>query len=1086
MGTSTINNRYQVIKSLGQGAFATVWLAADRVQGDQTVAVKCIRPGMLNEQAISNFRREFDIMTRLKHPHLVQVYDFGQDRHSGSYYIAMEYMEGMNLKAWAQQEGFRKTRDVMDLLVICARALNYIHARGILHRDIKLQNILIGKQSLKIMDFGIADLMGKSKKGIIKGTLTYVAPETLGDQVDQRVDIYALGMVFYRLVTGQPFFSISNWNRIVYTLYKAKVFTEMKHTALAAIGNSRLQELVDRMTAYDPEERYASGAEIILAVNRLFNRFIPVETDITKKAYVLGAEFVGREVELASLMSFLEHDQAETLFLVRGQIGVGKSRLFYEFKRLCQLRDITYFSGDCLPRITRSYSPFLAIIQAMLWALPERALWKLGPPLKLILPHHPRLQDVASPQPYSQESRQDLIIQAVIETIACYARVQQGTLVLYINDVQWADLESWRLLDRLVVYLAQQRDLGVKCYACVREEDYADSRAHLQPLKNEGLLRQILLESFSEQAVHQYVRAVFGKDVDASVSAAVPDMHALVGGNPYYLQEVLRNLVASGGIARDHRLWTLREPITSRQVPTNLKDLVREQFQSLELSPDYRLWLQCLAVLKRPVSLQEFNGLWRKTASFPELPAIRVNGGTRDDTAITAFFTDMVRQEIITVYRDEGPVHYQVAHLVLAEVIEDTLPATQHTVLHLLLARALERLHVRRISDYLEELAYHYSRSPNQARAMHYFRLAGDAAANRFDNDKALTFYRMYLAQAEGQSTAECCDVHIRMGTIFRMRGDWQNTGEAYRQALDIARALQDKERIGRAHKVTGWLCYLQGEYDQAVTHYHKALQVFEHLGKQREYGETKGSLGIVYYKQAAYRRAIDCYTEAISLCERLDNKRNLAIFIGNMGSVYKELGDFERALSYFNKDLSLSKELGLKTGLAIASGDIAGVYQSMGRHQEARALYDQAIAHCRELSMKYYLCDYLYHQAEVYLAMDNLPAAKGLNDEASALALQVARREIQWQSRLLAVRIHALQTGGSSLAWLQPLQDMLSETENMEERAQVCYTLWQLGPLSNARDWRKQALKLYKKLHRKAAKWTYKQRIRKLKKGRS
>ncbi|MBN1984500.1 MAG: serine/threonine protein kinase, partial [Chitinivibrionales bacterium] len=287
-----INKRYRITKQLGIGGMGAVYLAEDKICNSQQIALKIIKQELTSPALISNFKNEFEVMTRLKHPHLVHVYDFGFDRDTGQYYMTMEYVNGKSLAALLTENALDQDRSVEKMVDLC-RTVEFIHSRNIFHRDIKPANIMLAQDSIKLMDFGLADLVqtnGRGKK--YKGTPFYMAPEILQGVISTKTDIYALGMTFFEM-TGHrtEFFQHHSKNIISYLSDKEK-YTRFNQKLLEAISDERFAAIIGKMVAYDPGQRYDTALEIVSDINKELNANFALETEYTKNSYVLGPGFV--------------------------------------------------------------------------------------------------------------------------------------------------------------------------------------------------------------------------------------------------------------------------------------------------------------------------------------------------------------------------------------------------------------------------------------------------------------------------------------------------------------------------------------------------------------------------------------------------------------------------------------------------------------------------------------------------------------------------------------------------------------------------------------------------------------------------
>jgi serine/threonine-protein kinase len=204
-------DRYRLERRLGVGGMATVQLAFD-TRLERYVAVKLLAEHLAEDSSfVSRFRREALAAARLVHPNIVQVFDFGSDRHSERNFIVMEYVDGHSCAEILRDRGPLVPRDAVDILAQACRGLDYAHRNGVVHRDVKPGNLLRNTDGVvKLADFGIAKAAEQSaitKVGSVLGTAAYLSPEqTRGEPAEPGSDLYALGVVAYQLLSGRlPF-----------------------------------------------------------------------------------------------------------------------------------------------------------------------------------------------------------------------------------------------------------------------------------------------------------------------------------------------------------------------------------------------------------------------------------------------------------------------------------------------------------------------------------------------------------------------------------------------------------------------------------------------------------------------------------------------------------------------------------------------------------------------------------------------------------------------------------------------------------------------------------------------------------------
>ena len=255
--------RYEIIGELGRGAMGVVYKANDPTIG-RTVALKTMRldvHGLDTGEMVRRFKNEARAAGLLNHPNIVTIYDAGE--HEGIFYIAMEFIEGTTLHELLQQKRILDAGEVVQLSREICRGLDYAHAHGIVHRDVKPANIMItARGAVKIMDFGIAKAGGSmTSTGQVLGTPNYMSPEHVkGRSLDGRSDLFSFGVILYEMLTGEKPFVGQNVTTIIYKIVNESPISPRDLDVTIHPG---LSAAVIKALAKPPEERYQSGAELV-------------------------------------------------------------------------------------------------------------------------------------------------------------------------------------------------------------------------------------------------------------------------------------------------------------------------------------------------------------------------------------------------------------------------------------------------------------------------------------------------------------------------------------------------------------------------------------------------------------------------------------------------------------------------------------------------------------------------------------------------------------------------------------------------------------------------------------------------------
>ncbi|MEE6728733.1 Stk1 family PASTA domain-containing Ser/Thr kinase [Pediococcus pentosaceus] len=258
----TLNGRYKIIRPLGEGGMANVYLAHDLIL-DRDVAVKLVRFDMQDDvSAIKRFQREALSTTELVHPNIVGVYDIGEEH--GMNYLIMEYVEGQNLKQYIRDQFPIPLGQVVSLMSQILNGVQTAHYHGIIHRDLKPQNILIDKHGkAKITDFGIAIANQQSsftRTNTVIGSVQYLSPEQVrGHIATQQSDIYSLGIILFEMLTGKVPFEGESAVSIAVKHYQDQL--PLVKDFNTKIPQS-LENVVLKATAKNPIDRYKNVAEM--------------------------------------------------------------------------------------------------------------------------------------------------------------------------------------------------------------------------------------------------------------------------------------------------------------------------------------------------------------------------------------------------------------------------------------------------------------------------------------------------------------------------------------------------------------------------------------------------------------------------------------------------------------------------------------------------------------------------------------------------------------------------------------------------------------------------------------------------------
>jgi hypothetical protein len=560
--------RYRLEGQLGSGGAASVYRAFDLSLG-RPCALKRLK-GTPDVHIVSLFEREYHTLASLKHPNIVEVFDYGTDE-AGPYYV-MEVLEGADLS----KHGRTPWREVAEYGIGVASALAMLHARKLIHRDISARNVWrLPNGELKLIDFGALTAFGSP--GHIVGTPPHVAPEAIyGRPLDQRTDLYGLGALLYRLLTAThayPAYSLRDlpelWSRPVLSVQE-----QLAPLALEAdqLPPPELDALVMSMLSDHPMARPSTAGEVIDRVAALLGRERSAGAMFGSRASTIQdialdqPQFVGRAYERAKLRAQIEQLQTGRggALMFSGCRAAGRTRLLLELAADARVAGISVLHVEA-KRCSGAHGVVEALTLRLLDALPELAeqalrahAAKLGRTLSRVQERLLAGQRAlpAPAAPASQEARAQLheaLHQAFVRVAG------QVPLLLSIDDLERADEGSIAWLAGLAERL---HGVPIVLSLGLLQSPAASEGFALKALRQHG--RSILLTALNVDDTHRLLASLFGEV--PHLLRLSERVHRSTQGVPGRVVELTRRLVSAGTINNLNGTWVLPQDIPAEQL----------------------------------------------------------------------------------------------------------------------------------------------------------------------------------------------------------------------------------------------------------------------------------------------------------------------------------------------------------------------------------------------------------------------------------------------------------------------------------------------------------------------------------------
>jgi eukaryotic-like serine/threonine-protein kinase len=580
-----------------------ILLVQDELEHGRHVALKLLRRDVLRPDWVALLKTEFRALAQLRHPGLVEVYDFGTDRASDLPYYTMEALRGWSLLQAPQAQDHAGLVEVLGQVL---RALAFIHAAGFIHYDLKPSNVFVTEAGqAKLMDFALTGTAGRSE--MHKGTPAYAAPEMIRlEPVDRRLDLYSLGATLYHVLAGRTPFRGTLREVLRDHLYRLP-------PPLALEGAcSYLEPFVFRLLAKRPEDRFYSAEHALSELAALSRHHVSVAA--SEESYLLTAHVVGRDGELARLRRPLDGLQAAppaggraVLVLVSGDSGLGKSRLLHEVEVDVQLRGLPLGRGHC---VARGVLPLQALREALRHCVLDAArrfpdlLEEHRPALARLLPGLPAL--VGTAVPVLEGKPETALPEELSRFVTAYAERQP--LVLHLGDLQWADEPTAETIELLTRSVQRSPDtVRLLLYASYRPSDSRGQpwRPVLGRLAGAPGVELLELDPLGPEGVTRMLASMLGT---SAVEPAVASAVALrTGGHPLFVEETVRYLLDWGLLLRRGGRIELAGDLEDLPMPTSVAQALSIAFDGLEQA-EVEL-VQALAVLGRPAAAEPLSAV---------------------------------------------------------------------------------------------------------------------------------------------------------------------------------------------------------------------------------------------------------------------------------------------------------------------------------------------------------------------------------------------------------------------------------------------------------------------------------------------
>ncbi len=1021
---------YKILEKLGEGGMGVVYKAEDS-KLDRLVAIKFLPDHIsLNIEEKERFIIEAKAAAALNHPNITTIYSI--EEVDNEYFIVMEYIDGIELKDKIQSNGL-SVNNVLILAPQIAEALNAAHKKGIIHRDIKSQNIMINSiGNVKIMDFGLARMGNSSqltKDHSITGTVAYMSPEQAkGENADNRTDIFSFGIVLYEMLTGTVPFKGDYEQAVLYSLLNEEADLEELHKKSVPVP---LINLIEKCLRKNRNERYNSFEEIINEINKIpisGSQNIDVENEIDENNNLLKSfkpqdvnTFSGRDEQIKLLCSKIEECKKGfgSTVIISGEPGIGKTQLISKVINLYDPDLITFLYGRCVFNNEGGvpYQPFVSSVKNNLVKTNEYFISTL---LRLSEKHNlnisSRLSLIKSFLNFSGDfsksiMHKDQLWEAVLSLFTLVA--VEKPLVLILDDLQWCDKTSLGLFTFLVRNI---KNLPIMIIGMHRSLQISDENSDLidiiRQLRIEDMVVKIDLTRLNKNDSQNIIVKLLEEN---SVNKKIVDeIYKQSEGNPLFIYEFTRLLRERKTIElNDKGEWVYNKDFSENAVSDKIQDVIKQRVDRLDNES------------KEILQFASCQGEYFQSAVLIECLKL-------DKIRLLKLLQRLENDNNIINYENKN---YKFDHILIRDILYESIIPELREEYHNMIAQWLINNYKNKV-EYASSVAHHLLASDNEKDAVSYLLTAAIRAKELYAAEEAISFYNKLekINQKFGVDQNSKILIKEGLGDINLFSGNPDKALEYFIELLELAD--ESENLINKIHAIRKSAeCYrITGKIDEAENYSKNAVDLAISNKIDSEIIECLNTLAFVYASKADYDKMIDISNKSIEYCKKINDDKNLSVCLSNLGFAYWHLGNNKSASDKLNDAASIQRKIGDNRGLATTLnfsamsflkqgmfenalsagfesiniktklGDgqkipgglniIGDIYREVGDLNKAISYHEKSLALAKEYRNKGAMCDNIRDLGEDYFLMNDFKKASLFYNEVFELAKS---SQIKW-----------------------------------------------------------------------------------------
>ncbi|MFZ0952358.1 MAG: tetratricopeptide repeat protein [Candidatus Sulfotelmatobacter sp.] len=1052
-----LGGRYEILQMLGEGGMGAVYKARDR-ELDRFVALKLIRPELAaNPSILARFKQELLLSREVTHRNVIRIYDLGDA--DGVKFITMEFVEGQDLRSLIQEKKKFPPEEAVELMQQVCRALEAAHTLGIIHRDLKPQNIMRDQTGrILVMDFGLARMVegdGMTQTGALVGTMEYMSPEqALGKDLDQRSDLYSMGLILYELLTGKMPFKAES---AVASLIKrnqeqATPVSDHDQTIPRALSN-----IVAKCLERDPALRYQTAGEFLqdLEIWQGKSAAATLRFPTSEKPWgqTIPWHWIGGTAAVLALgiIGFLLRAELFAPGKKAAATGPAVSLAILPFRNASGDPSFDWLGPSLAEMLSTDVGQ-----SARLRTVSPTSLHQIFTDLRL---SSATVLDPATIRRVADFSNADRVVWGQYAKFGDQIRIDatlqdiknDRTIPLKI-DVQ-SEKEIPGAIDRLAESIRQKLALPENVLKELKATSFQPSSKSIAALRdyNEGIGSQ--RDGKNLEAQKQFEAATKEDPTFALAFSKLAQSYSSLGYDSEAEQSARKAVDLSQDLpeAEKYLISAVRFQATK-----NYPEAIKAYETLAQASPDNFDVQSALASLyKDSGNLAKAREYYQKLLSANpknimatlEMGRIALKSGDPQGS-----LDPLNRAYTLSIQMDNQEQKAASLHFM--------------AVAYLMLSKPEES-----VRNEEEALAIWRSIGQKRGLALSLNEIASAEATLGKPKEALANFQEALRVRREIGDKRGLGDSLIDLGNFYDGSSDYDQALKMYKEALQLQRDLGNEGLQAICLNNIGTAYSEKGQYEDALTYFQQALQLREKSKVPQDIVEAVHNLGEASTDMGQYDQAISYYLRALDLRRSMDDPRGAAIESYSLGTLFDYQGRFGAAIKSKEEALKSFRDIKDKTfWMAKMLGGSGEALILAGRGDEAKSDLDEALDLSRELKSDGMVAEALGFQGDAYFYRGDYESARA----SYAQAVQAAARSKEPVTILIAkanlakVEVrdkHSAEAISSLRQLVQQADDLGLKYISVECSVFMAYAMMQNRDVSHARQELERSLLLSEKL---------------------